>query len=313
MSGREESGAILMTALLLCLGLAVMVAGLASAATFARTGLDAEKQGRRLRAEADAGLVRAASRAEVAWAPARLESAEGLTVSLSEEPGVSGRMLRASSTVGTPGSTAWASALVERAADGLDLPWRAAAVGSLTWGLTRAEPLFASAGSAVHPPRVSVRDGRIPGVVGGTAAFEVGRPWTLDPGTLAAAEGAPPGGAVFAVPGGMSVRRLLDSIDSEVLGTGPETPVVIVGVGGAALDASGLGDLHAVLLAGGGGIELDGTTLHGAAFAEGALRLGDAGAIVFREGTLEWARHRSFARVRLVPGTREGGFTGAAG
>ncbi len=90
-------------------------------------------------------------------------------------------------------------------------------------------------------------------------------------------------------------------------GASADEPILAVVTGGATLDLTGLGDLFGVAVANDGGILLDQTTIHGAAFATYALDLGTTGQIRFSRYILRWATDRSLVRTRLVPGTREEG------
>jgi hypothetical protein len=59
-----------------------------------------------------------------------------------------------------------------------------------------------------------------------------------------------------------------------------------------------------VIVVDGGGIDLQGTRLHGAVFASGAVDFGSDGAVLFSPAVLRWATDRSMLRTRLLPGTR---------
>ncbi|MHB8870166.1 MAG: hypothetical protein ACYC6T_00525 [Thermoleophilia bacterium] len=328
----EERGSVLLTALLVSLGTALLVVALAGAVSLAQAGREAEAEGRRLMSTAGRGLAHARFLAERAWEPSLEEGIDGLTVTLSPISGASGRLLRATATVRGLDSTCAVSAVVERGVDGVDLPWRAAAVGSLEWDMSRADPLVSRETAPVAPEEVFeggeviegcglprsvasscvtvARVGSTP-LLGENVVLETGRSWTLDAGTRALAETSPAGALVLPVPTGVSVRQALSLDGRPQLGLSGEMPVVLVGVGPGPLDATGLGELYAVLLSGSGGVQLDGTQLHGAVFTEGGLWFGSTGRIVFDEDVLEWAQHRSITRVRLVPGTREEGFRAA--
>lgn len=331
MNAREEGGSILLTALLISLGTALLVVGLAGAVGLARSGREAEEEGRRLLWKAEQGLTHAVALAESAWEPGRVEPANGLTVTLAPVSGTSGRLLRATATVRGSSSTCEVSAVVERGADGLDLPWRAAVAGSLDWDMSRTEPLVSREAQPAAPERspevpAVTEEGGVPGAlapvrvtvarVGSAPLFEenvileVGRSWTLDAGTAAPAREGTGGVWVLAAPPGFSVRQVVSPDGRRLLGSSGETPVVLIATGGGPLDAAGLGELYGVILAGLGGVDLEGTVLHGAVFTEGALRFGATGQVVFNEGILDWARYRSMTRVRLVPGTRQEGFSG---
>jgi len=328
----EERGSVLLTALLISLGTALLVVALAGAVSLAQAGSEAEAEGRHLLRTADRGLAYALLLAERAWEPGLEEGTDGLTVTLSPISGASGRLLRATATVRGPDSTCSVSAVVERGVDGVDLPWRVAAAGSLEWDMYRADPLVSRETAPVAPEEVleggeAIEGGDLPmsvasswvtvarvgstPVLGENVVLETGRSWILDTGTRALAETSPAGGWVLPVPAGVTVRQVLGLDGRPQLGLSGEMPVVLVGVGPGPLDATGLGELYAVLLSGSGGVQLDGTQLHGAVSTEGVLWFGSTGRIVFDEDVLEWAQHRSITRVRLVPGTREEEFRAA--
>jgi hypothetical protein len=81
------------------------------------------------------------------------------------------------------------------------------------------------------------------------------------------------------------------------------TALVVV-VGGASLDAAGLGERWGVVVVDGGDVRLDGTLLHGAVFATGSVDLGVSGCISFNPSSVRWATDQALVRVRLVPGSR---------
>ena len=83
-----------------------------------------------------------------------------------------------------------------------------------------------------------------------------------------------------------------------------DSPVLVVVMGGADLDARGMGSVHGVLVVDGGSVFLEGTIVHGAVFASGDVQFGLTGQVELHGGVLRWARDRSLERVRAVPGTR---------
>ena len=134
--------------------------------------------------------------------------------------------------------------------------------------------------------------------------------------------GSPPGGdltaglAVACGPGVLMASgdrgtwlSLADLLDDEgdasaAVGRSPQAPLLVVVTGGAGLDASGVGELFAVLVVDGGPVRVEGTIVHGAVFATGALDVGSTGRILFCQRGAAVGRDRSLNRVRLVPGTR---------
>jgi hypothetical protein len=100
------------------------------------------------------------------------------------------------------------------------------------------------------------------------------------------------------------VRGLTKSIPSGCGGVTPEEPAIVALTGGATLDARDRGDFYGVLVVDGGSVLLDGTVVHGAVFASGAVDLGEMGQVLFAPRILRWAGDRSLKRARLMPGTR---------
>lgn len=88
-------------------------------------------------------------------------------------------------------------------------------------------------------------------------------------------------------------------------GAPADDPALLVLTEGARLDARGRGDVYGVIVADGGDVSLDGTTLHGALFATGTVDFGVVGEVVFCRAILRRATDGSLVRTRLVPGTRQ--------
>jgi hypothetical protein len=87
--------------------------------------------------------------------------------------------------------------------------------------------------------------------------------------------------------------------------TSPDSPVLVVVIGGADLDARGMGSIHGVLVVDGGSVLLEGSIVHGAVFASGEVQFGLTGQVELCGSVLRWATDRSLERVRVVPGTRQ--------
>lgn len=332
MNFRAQCGSVLLTVLVISLGTALLIVGLAGAVGMAQSGVLAEAEGRRLLAEAERGLAEALTVCATAWEPGRFERDDGVVLTLSPVSGASGRVLRAEVNVRGTTTTCELSAIVERGTDGLSLPRRAVAARVLGWDAGRTDVIVGRglAVPSVDPtsspdttPTEEVSDAEplvsvaVPSMalehaVGADVGVEVGRSWTLDAGVEAQAAIVGPEGAVLPVPFGTSVRHVLGSARSP-LGSAGERPVALVGAGDDPLDATGLGVLYAVILAGAGGVDLEGTVLHGGVFSEGPVSFGRTGCVVFDEGLIEWARYGSIGRYRLVPGTRRERFLPAAG
>lgn len=92
--------------------------------------------------------------------------------------------------------------------------------------------------------------------------------------------------------------------EASVPGGSAQMPVLVVVIGGADLDARGMGDLYGVIVVDEGGVWLDGTMVRGAVFVTRDVQLGATGTIRFSRPILRWATDRSLQRARLVPGSR---------
>lgn len=321
MRTREQQGSVLLATLLLCLGIGVLVTALASQIALSRSGLMAETDGRRLAARAEGGLQVALEQAAAAWAPAFVELGHGVSIALEDADGFGGPVLRARSVASSDGGSFTITALVERGSDGPDLPRRAIAAQTIVWDPDRPTtvvcpddertPSEEVSGSPQIEVAVAQEVFDLP--MGEGVSLEVGASWSLDP-LLAIPNGATSRGPmILMVPQGATVRSLLTAQGGLALSSSPESPLILIGPGPLPLDATGCGDLYAVLLGGAGGVTMDGTVLHGAVMTEGPLDVGSSGQIRFDSGVLEWARHRSIVRVRLVPGSREERVTGPGG
>jgi hypothetical protein len=253
-------------------------------------------------------------------------------------------LMQASSRQDPTVSATTVSAWLERGRDGIDLPLAAIVAGSITATAGREVPWLevdpdcaAGCGAAAgegegDPSTATACVGVLPSesLVGeGCSVVRREDEWRLDPGwaqfvssqTAEEPGGSPPSdddslqGALACGPnvlmaGGergrwLSLEDLLGAEGrSPAAGRAPETPLVVVVTGGAGLEASGLGDLYAVVVVNGGPVRIEGTIVHGAVFATEALDVGSTGRILFCRQMLRWAGDRSLCRVRLVPGTR---------
>jgi hypothetical protein len=114
--------------------------------------------------------------------------------------------------------------------------------------------------------------------------------------------------------GGCRLRhgvRVLAGVEGQTLvlpegvpATSVDSPALVVVLGGADLDARGMGSIHGVFVVDGGSLYLEGTIVRGAVFASGDVRFGLTGQVEFCGSVLRWATDRSLERVRVVPGTR---------
>jgi hypothetical protein len=83
-----------------------------------------------------------------------------------------------------------------------------------------------------------------------------------------------------------------------------DAPGLVVVMGGASLDATGLGERWGVIVGDEADVRLDGTNLHGGALATGVVEFGATGSVNFSRAVARWATDRCLTRVRLVPGSR---------
>jgi hypothetical protein len=310
-----------MLVLFACLAVAVTAQALSVVTVIAERSLVEETTGRERLEERDRGLALLQGRALREWEPLSWEDVggdgagvEGCLVGLPDDEGwVMKAIVRQDETVSRLTTSAW----VERGRDGIDLPLAGLVGGSISTAADRAtsclenEPGFEdapegteqSAGAVAYIDHAPTQPLTAPG----WALRDLAAPWRLDPGWRALGEGAQnvaPGGSAVLVAGRQG--RLSD-MPSDRGGLCPESPVLVVVTGGGDLDARGRGDLYGVIVVDEGSVLLDGTTLHGAAFATETVDFGKTGRLVFSRSLLRWATDRSLARTRLVPGTREEG------
>ena len=258
---------------------------------------------------------------------------EGAISELADSGGwVMGAAVRQDPTVSRLTTSAW----LERGRDGVDLPLAALVAEAVTATAGRGIPWVEideggqpdgsetgpeggdsgpAGGAVVH----IVRQAAEPLLGAGCAMAVLAPPWRLDAGwanvksLVAAAEGTTPSGETPAVALGPGVRWFhgrfggTETLPSDCGGLTPETPVLILLTGGAALDARNREDIYGVIVVDDGSVLLDGTVVHGAIFVTGAVSLGDTGRLRYSRPILRWATDRSLNRVRLIPGTRAEG------
>ncbi len=240
------------------------------------------------------------------WAPTTTDLQDGGTGSLAEIAGASGRVLMAEARIPTVEGTIVASARLEYGEDGVTLPRRVVAARALLADPARMEPAVgvdSDGGAAIVTSLVQPAASLLaPGVT----ADPDPRAWVMDPGLPAlVASGSPLGSpGVMGLAAGIPLAAALTGDAARQ----PETPALVIGDRSAPVDARGLGDIYAVILAGTGGIDLEGTVVHGAVFTEGDVRVGETGMVLFRKGVWAWATEHSLVRVRLVRGTRTESF-----
>ena len=304
---RREQGSILLAALFLCLALGSLVAYLATHALVATEALGLDQAARETDARLEEALI------------ALVKSNQhelGVTVELSG--GVRGVLL---ASEGERGPRAYVelpegppfkylSGILEEGRDGLDLPTGAIVADRVQ--LSGPRPFVLPDPDSSIPVVRTVEE--LPSLPGTYVALPSER-WDFDSASFADLrdsvenpERRPgkrlPGPNVFI---GRPMSNVSLSTELHPRASDPIDPLLAISLDGT-IDARNLGELKAVLVAGGGDVLLDGTTLKGAAIASGTVDLGDTGVVWWDEETYYWARDRSFRRIRLVPGSLQAGF-----
>jgi hypothetical protein len=320
---RRQEGSVLLLVLFICAGVAALIVVTSSTIMIGEQALSAERQGKATLSALAEALGRESARQASEWqsnAPASPESEPVVSLLPSEvTTGWSARRTLRAGAATSEGGFRSLTADVERGRDGLDLPLAAVVAAHLSATDARGDAV--SAGVDAADDKVFLLSaGEWPDVLTGLSVQTREEHWALEEGSLARlAPGAPealaPGVIVLPVQAGERVV-LADALP----GGGSDQPVtlfspagdpfaatgahLVVALGEGTLDARGLGDLFGVIVSSGGSLELDGTTLHGAAFATEEIALGESGRIVFERPILRWATDRSLVRTRLVPGSR---------
>ncbi len=337
---RGQSGSIVMLVLFTCLAVAVIIQGLCAVNLCAERAAVDEAVGRLRLEEKDQGLALMRVRALLNWEAlswTTVRDGEGaVTGSLSELEDGAGWVLNATVRQDPAISRLTTSAWIERARDGVDLPFAVVAAGAIEGSPDRDLPWISadSPSSAVpsEPTLVAATAyvstmPEAPLLGEGCSLEALGGTWSLDPGWLkmrsyteledwidtaaAGSEGETAGPLPGVAPGqqvtvlngqtGWTLRLPEDCRGSEDL------PILVIVTGGAALDAQNAGELWGVIVVDDGTLWLDGTSVHGAVFVSDTVHLGETGRIVFSSSVLRWATDRSLIRTRLVPGTRKEG------
>ncbi|MCE5253805.1 MAG: hypothetical protein LLG45_06315 [Actinomycetia bacterium] len=326
------------------MAVAVVIQALTVAVLCAEQATSDEAIGRARLEEKDQGLVALRQRALCVWGAVPwtiVREGEGAVEgSLSDLEDGAGWVMNGATRQGPTISRLTTSAWLERGRDGIDLPLAALVAGSVSAASGREIPwveIDVSDGAVMGPAPEAV--GYVetlpdePLLGDGCTLMRRAEPWRLDPGWVGLRSGAdleawapataaapaiaqagdPDAGADSSLPAvapGPRVAVLTGpwghtlEIPDGFRETSPEAPILVVLTGGAGLDARGLGDLYGVLVVDDGGLALDGTALHGAAFVTEEVSLGETGRLLFRREILRWATDRSLHRTRLVPGTR---------
>src|SRR5660397_151139 len=214
--------------------------------------------------------------------------------------------------LGASGEEGVLGAWIESAKDGVDLPRVPVVAGSVTSsGSTEQARIMSVMEPPAEQPSVAAVTGAPPteGVLGEGIIWEqLPRPWGLDEVTRGWLQGESwlngrcrPAERTVILAGspGQYVQPLPQAISND-----PSSPALVMATGGVTLDVQGRGDIYGVLVSDGGSIALDGTRLHGAAFATRDLRLGTSGSVRWDPQALRYATDRSLVKLRLMPGSR---------
>lgn len=321
----DGGGSVLLLVLFACLTVAVVVNALVAVVLCAERALGDERVGRALMAQKDMGLATLRQRSAIAWQESSwttvLEDPHPVEGSLEAAGDEADPVMQAHVRHEGSVSILTVSAWVERGCDGLDLPLAAAVAGSLVADGGRSsvwleaeygagEETAAAGAVPGRGARAYVHDMAAAPLLGeGCSVAFLEAPWRLDPGWSVLTEGMAQEGVtssedtvVLAGRRGSTVRLLPGES-----GRSLDVATLVVVVGGADLDATGLGELYGVLVVDDGSVSLEGTTLHGAVFATRRVDLGETGRICFLEAALRKATDRSVVRTRLVPGSRREG------
>ncbi len=312
----DERGSIVLFALFVCLGVAVLVQTLSVIAMCADGAVAAEDSGRRRMEEKDEALGLLRRRAVQVWGPLPWavvrEGTPEVEGALTDIVDSQGLVLEATVRQKPEVSDIVVSGLMERGRDGLDLPLAGVVADGVEFTAGRTSPwLEIEAGEVA----LAASLGAATGYLGSTSAMPpvgpdvtvatVDSPWRLDEGwRMLAGQGA--AGIAVCAPQAciLADEQSLTTDLPAGWGVSADSPGLVVVLGGSSLDATGRGDLYGVIVVDDGDVWLDGTRLHGAVITTGDVDVGSDGALVFAPRILRWATDRSLQRARLIPGTR---------
>jgi hypothetical protein len=326
-----ESGSIVLFVLFVCVAVAVLVQSLSAIILCSDRTLVQEASGRIGLEEKDEALATLRGRALSDWGPLpslvvrETPEVRGEVVELPESGGWA---LVASAWHAPDVSPIVASAWIERARDGVDLPLAGLVAQTATWAPGRVTSWLmvdpaegaVSAGSGGEPGPLALLQ-TIPEAppLGGDVNIEaMPSSWALDEGWRSFFKRMAASGTETAETGQEGTEGLALTESAGALlgepgttvkipqdwGVSPDALALLVVAGGASLDARDRGDVYGVLVVDEGDILLDGTRLHGALFATGSVDFGKDGTVLFSRSILRWATDQSLVRARLVPGSR---------
>jgi hypothetical protein len=332
-SAPREAGSIAVFVLFACLAVAVLVQILSVIVMCADRTLTAEEAGRVWMYESDQALASLRQTSLAEWQTKTWSFLpgvpDGVEASLAGLADGEGWVMTASARHEPAVTPIVVSAWLERARDGLDLPLAGLVASAATCTSGRASPWLeiddgagSTGGALQDQAEATARFWTAPAapLVGpGITLGRIATPWMLDGGWRrlfeAAAEAqreastsgegnAPPGVAVASEVVVLSGRAGSTVELPAAWGLAAGGPGLVVVAGGVSLDARDRNDVYGVIVVDGGDILLEGTRLHGALFASGAVDFGTNGSLSVSYRILRWATDRSLLRTRLVPGTR---------
>jgi len=304
---RGERGSILPAALFLCLALGSLIAYLAAHTLVATEAVGLHREA----LEADGrlgGAMIALLRGDQRELGVTVELPDGVRGALLAAEGERGPRAYVELPEGPPFK--YLSAILEEGREGLDFP-KAAIVANRVQ-LSGLRPfVLPDVGSRIPVVRTVEELPALPG----TYETLPSERWDFDSATSAELRDSaenPDRRAGRRLPGlnviiGRPLLQLALAAELPSILADQNQPVLAVSLDGD-IDARNLGELQAVLVAGGGDVLLDGTTLKGAVIASGTVDLGETGVVWWDEETYYWARDQSFRRVRLLPGSLQAGF-----
>lgn len=302
----SRSGFVLPVALLVVLGIATAVAAVSAHVAALQAARQVEQDAARRDSLLEAGLGDLLAIARTEYAPvSRVELGEGVVGRIETRP--DGETLYAYTEVSAGPVWEWRGAVIQRGADGLDLP-RAAVVGqTVSWDPDRSDPVVQTVdGDEGEPP---VRVVTPPIDLGGVNFLQLRDRWRLDEGTQAWLLGAFGGAQIEGGPRLIVIEpgELLPVTDLTAASPGDGSLIVVVALD-RGVDARNLGELTGVIIASGGDVLLDGTQVQGAVVATGTIDFGATGSVRWDPEPWLACTDRLVPRLRLAPGSLEFGF-----
>lgn len=312
----REAGSVILLTLFICLAAAVVLQAAGTAIICAQHAVVDEEIGRQRLEDKNRVLGTLREQSTRRWLPigwTDLGCGQGMTELPSEGEDW---LLWARARQDPSLSMGETSVLMERGRDGLDLPKAAMVAEDVTADGGRTTPWVTveeNNGAAGSPETGDVGcyfldPPESPALGSGLEAVGMADRWRLSPGwavPLSDVAGSAPGiGHCDRIAFLTGRAGLVETVPEACRGGEPSDPALVVMTGGGTLDARDMGDFWGVLVADGGSLMLDGTSVHGAVFVSETLALGANGRVSYNRDIWRWATDRALSRTRLVPGTR---------